>query len=98
MRLTAREIDAIKAAAREAFGPGAVVRLFGSRVDDSRRGGDIDLHVEVADIGAARAARGRFLSQLYRTVGEREYDVVLCGRDDARSSIDQRAVEQGAVL
>ena len=44
MRLTSAEVSAIKAAARSAFGDTAVVRLFGSRVDDGARGGDIDLH------------------------------------------------------
>ena len=47
MRLTADEIVATKAAARLACGDDVVVRLFGSRVDDARRGGDIDPHMEV---------------------------------------------------
>ncbi len=46
MRLTAEESAAIKSAAAQAFGSGAVVRLFGSRVHDHLRGGDIDLRVE----------------------------------------------------
>lgn len=45
MRLTGTERDAIRACAERVFGPACVVRLFGSRVDDARRGGDIDLHV-----------------------------------------------------
>ncbi len=42
MRLPAHYPAAIRAAAIEAFGPSAVVRLFGSRVDDDKRGSDID--------------------------------------------------------
>lgn len=53
MRLTGEEVAAIKASAREAFGASAVVRLFGSRIHDHLRGGDIDLHIE------GRSACGR---------------------------------------
>ena len=46
MRLTPREREAIAAAARQTLQPGTRVSLFGSRVDDSARGGDIDLLLE----------------------------------------------------
>jgi len=46
MRLTAAHIEAIRKAARQNFGADASVWLFGSRVDDTRRGGDVDLYVE----------------------------------------------------
>ena len=39
MRLSAGEIEAIRAAAREVLGPDARVWVFGSRVDDRLRGG-----------------------------------------------------------
>ncbi|WP_438873993.1 hypothetical protein [Thiohalocapsa halophila] len=41
MRLTAHQQQVIKQAAQDAFGPDVRVDLFGSRVDDTRRGGDI---------------------------------------------------------
>ncbi len=44
MRLTPRQQQIIREAARDVFGTEARVWLFGSRVDDSRRGGDIDLY------------------------------------------------------
>ena len=43
MRLTQGEIDTIVRIAREIYGWGVEVFLFGSRTDDSKRGGDIDL-------------------------------------------------------
>jgi len=46
MRLNQHKIDTIKRATAEIFGKEADVRLFGSRVDDAVRGGDIDLMVE----------------------------------------------------
>lgn len=45
MRLQPNEVNAIAQAVREAFTPGTAVFLFGFRVDDSKRGGDIDLLV-----------------------------------------------------
>jgi len=49
MRLAQPEIDAIVHAAKSNFGPSVRVILFGSRVDDSQRGGDIDVFVELRE-------------------------------------------------
>lgn len=49
MRLDSRTRDIIKGEVAHWLGNGAVVRLFGSRVDDSQRGGDIDLLIDAAD-------------------------------------------------
>ncbi len=46
MRLTPTQHQQILQATRLNFGANANVWLFGSRVDDSRRGGDVDLYVE----------------------------------------------------
>lgn len=46
MRLSTQQIAAIRQAAHENFEPGSTVTLFGSRLDDSARGGDIDLLIE----------------------------------------------------
>lgn len=46
MRLTNAQIDTIRKATRHIFGQDALIWLFGSRVDDSKRGGDVDLYIE----------------------------------------------------
>lgn len=46
MRLTTSQIETIRQTARQNFGAEASVWLFGSRVDDARRGGDVDLYIE----------------------------------------------------
>ncbi len=46
MRLTAAQIDTIKSTAQAVLGQGVQVTLFGSRVDDAQKGGDVDLYVE----------------------------------------------------
>ena len=42
MRLTPAQQHTIKATAAEVFGTEVKVSLFGSRTDDTRKGGDID--------------------------------------------------------
>jgi uncharacterized protein len=52
MRLTDRERNNIVSAVHH-YDAQAQVYLFGSRVDDAKRGGDIDLLVRSASIGLA---------------------------------------------
>jgi len=92
MRLTPRQLDAIEHAAKECFAPYATIRLFGSRLDDHRRGGDIDLLVEPPAPLAPRDLvdkRNRFIAGLYRLLGEQRIDVLIgpAGLPDDRPAI-----------
>ncbi len=98
MRLNPDEVTAIKDCAAAIFGSGAVVRVFGSRADDSRRGGDIDLHLEVPP-GQARLDRElAMITRLHDRIGEQRIDVVLHERDAPLRPIDRIALETGVVL
>jgi predicted nucleotidyltransferase len=44
LRLSIKEIDIIKNKVKTIFGE-TIIYLFGSRVDDDKRGGDIDLYI-----------------------------------------------------
>ena len=48
MRLTPTRIDTIHSTTQAVVGEGAKVWLYGSRLDDGRHGGDIDLLIESA--------------------------------------------------
>lgn len=98
MRLTEHEIAAIKAAAAEAFGAGTVVRLFGSRVDDARRGGDIDLHFEVDPGRATDAATDRFETILFQSIDPQRIDKIFTVRGDPTTAFEQIAYRDGVPL
>ena len=99
MRLSAVERSAVERASRETLPAGARVLLFGSRVDDKRRGGDIDLLVELPGPLSAEEAverRTRFTARLYRLLEERRVDVLMTlrGQHDGRAVV-AAAREQG---
>ena len=79
MRLTTDQIAAIKDLADKYFGKGAHVRLFGSRTDDSLRGGDIDLYIQtdLADVEQVVDAEIQFLVDLKRRIGDQKIDVLV---------------------
>jgi len=79
MRLTTQQVTAIKQSAAECFGDGALVYLFGSRLDDNGRGGDIDLYVETDrdDIARVLEAKYNFLAKLKQRIGDQRIDVVV---------------------
>ena len=98
MRLTSEEVAAIKAAAAEAFGPDAVVRLFGSRLRDDLRGGDIDLHFEVAEGQQDYRHAGKFKWALFQQMEERSIDLVFHVRGGPMRRIDSVAMSEGIRL
>ena len=83
LRLTPRERDGIRAAVHKACGEtGAVWRrvvVFGSRTDPNRRGGDIDLLVELEPARPADTFRlnQRLRMALEDELGEQRIDLVL---------------------
>lgn len=79
MRLTDQQRAIIRTTVAETFGAGADVWLFGSRVDDSKRGGDIDLLIETdqVDVDAIARAEISFLTKIQMKLGEQKIDVLL---------------------
>jgi len=79
MRLSTDQVNAIRTSAADSFGAGTAVWLFGSRADDMKRGGDIDLLIQTnqLDIDAITRAEISFLTQLQAKLGEQKIDVLL---------------------
>lgn len=97
MRLTPEQSEIIRQATATAFGADARVWLFGSRVDERKRGGDIDLLVQPSASGsesgedpgddpatATLTRKLRLLGLLERQLGERKIDVIIETPGDSR--------------
>lgn len=102
MRLKPEEIRIIHHSVTEVFGEATAVRLFGSRVDDQKRGGDIDLFV-ATQLPTDERLRRRFqlLRLLHTRLGEQKIDLVLADPNnpsDADSLIVREALATGVEL
>jgi len=96
MRLTQHEIISIKKAFKETFESGDIY-LFGSRVDDTKRGGDIDLYlVPSKKFDDERERKIKFLIKLDEYIGEQKIDVIIA--KDKNRPIEQNALKEGIKL
>lgn len=77
MRLKSEEISAIKETATEHFGKNVKVYVFGSRTDDSKSGGDIDIYLETSLKKDLFLKKIKYLVALKKKIGERRIDVVV---------------------
>ena len=99
MRLTENQRAVIKAAVARTIGPDSKVWLFGSRVDDTKRGGDIDLLIETDRILVSRVdALCRLEGALVMGLGERKIDVLLKDGHASDAAIFKAAKAQGVLL
>lgn len=99
MRLTEKQAQIIHETVADEFGVDARVSLFGSRTDDSARGGDIDLLVETGSVVENRAsAAARLCAILQRRLGEQRIDVVLVDPQTAHQPIHDIARQTGIEL
>ena len=76
MRLSKSEVEAVKEVFYEVF-EGGKVYLFGSRVDDTKRGGDIDLYLSPSSKVDLSSKKIDFLVELKHKIGDQKIDVVI---------------------
>lgn len=78
MRLDETQLKVICETFQKYFAQTDHIWLFGSRVDDSKKGGDIDLYIETTyNAVEAVSAKLSFLTDLNFELGEQKIDVVL---------------------
>jgi hypothetical protein len=99
MRLRPDALHAIRLACRETLPQGASLLLFGSRLDDTRLGGGIDLLVELPQAMAPSEMvdrRTRLAAKLYRRLAEQRLDILMTEGPQADGGADDRPVVQEA--
>jgi len=99
MRLDAKTQNIIKTEVANLLGAGSIVRLFGSRVDDNQRGGDIDLLIESpAPFENKVQTECRLAARLYIRLGGRKVDVLIKDSLTPLKPVHQQAIEHGVIL
>jgi len=95
MRLQPREINAIRKVVHS-FDSNAEVYLFGSRSDDTARGGDIDLLVISNAIDFRKMLRLKL--GLQDELGEQQIDLITRRPDEMNKAFSTMAMETGVRL
>lgn len=99
MRLTLPQTLAIRRIVLEAAGADARVRVFGSRLDDHARGGDLDLLLELTEPAAnAALLAARVSARVSRVLHGRKVDVVVSAPNLMRLPIHDIAQREGQLL
>lgn len=95
MRLSYSEIEKIVNLKDSIFSKETKIFLFGSRADDSKKGGDIDLYIQ-SDEENNFEKKIIFLELLKDIFGEQKIDIVFA--KDKNRDIEQQALEKGIEL
>lgn len=82
MRLSKDEIKAIKSSIKASVDGKFELYLFGSRTDDNKLGGDIDLFLECENPSLKLLTKIK--AKLYEALGEQKIDLVLAKPKDNR--------------
>ncbi len=95
MRLSNKYIEVIKKYFYQTFKKGDIY-LFGSRVDNNKKGGDIDLYLVLKEHQNLFEKKIKFLARVKRELGEQKIDIVF--NIDKNRLIEQEAIKWGIKL
>ncbi|PKM13121.1 MAG: hypothetical protein CVV13_02530 [Gammaproteobacteria bacterium HGW-Gammaproteobacteria-3] len=98
-RLSAREIEVIRATVSRLLGVRACIRIFGSRAREDEKGGDIDILIETERQLPSRVATAcRLTSELQMQLGDQKIDVIIIDPETREQPIHQIARQTGVIL
>jgi len=96
MRLSPRDIAALSDTVHSVAGPGVRTRVFGSRLDDAAKGGDIDILVESdTPIESPAVLSARISVRAMRALNGRKVDVPLKAPNLEEHAIHRIALQYG---
>jgi predicted nucleotidyltransferase len=99
MRLTDYQIQAIRQLARQVAGSQSRVRVFGSRLDDTAHGGDLDLMLELTEpVDNPALMAAQMSARVSRAMHGRKVDVLLSAPNLLRLPIHNIAFKEGQLL
>ena len=99
MRLSQNQIAIIRASTVKIAGPTARVWLFGSRLDDHARGGDVDLLLELSEpVTEPALLAAQLATQISRAMDGRKVDVLIKAPNLQLLPIHSIALTEGVLL
>jgi len=99
MRLTDHQIAAIRILAHQLAGTQSQVRVFGSRIDDTKQGGDLDLMLELPEaVDNPAFLAAQMAAKVSRLMNGRKVDVLLSAPNLMRLPIHDVAFKEGVIL
>lgn len=99
MRLSNQAQQIIRDTAHELFGADANVIVFGSRVDDEARGGDLDILVQTNEpVPDGRRKTLQMTARLQMRLGDQPIDVLLVDPTTSRQPVHEIAMRTGVRL
>jgi len=99
VRLSPQTQTIIRDTAREIFGPQVTTLVFGSRVDDAARGGDIDLIVQLEQPVPQRERKAlQLVARLQRRLGMQPIDVLVVDPQTEILPVHEEAFRTGVRL
>ena len=96
--MTRQQIECLIEATHHSFGDNADIWLFGSRVDDNKKGGDIDLYIETNLESGTVAAKLKMRQLIWPTFGDQKIDILVRSRTQAPSPLHEIAKSTGQKL
>lgn len=99
MRLSESTCAVIRSTVQDLFGSEATVKLFGSRLNDNARGGDIDLLVELTSTPTDLERKTlQLITKLQLRIGDQPIDVLVLNPSTPRQAIHEHAILTGMTL